>query len=462
MPPLPSEIIALLQPLAAVFSPGVFAQAQVLLAGAILTPGSRTVTAALRAMGLGHCRQFQNYHRLLNRARWCPRHAARWLLGALVEALVPQGPLVLGLDDTLERRRGDQIAAKGLYRDAVRSSRSRVVHSSGLRWLCLMLLAPVPWAKRVWALPFFTVLAPSERFQKTRTPQRSHAKTLTHWARQMVLQVRRWVPERALVVVADSSFAALELLGAWQHLKRHAPITAVTRLRLDAALFEPAPARRPGQKGAPRKKGARLPTLQQRLDDPQTVWNPLTLEPQAGASSGEVVEIATGTGVWYHSGQKVVPLRWVLVRHPQSRREPLGLLCTDAGVEAALVVAWYARRWCVEVTFQEVRAHLGVETQRQWNAHAIARTTPCLMGLFSLVTLVAHRLVARENQTLPVPQTAWYHKEHPTFADALAWVRRALWRHAQLPFSTSHFHPDNEKLQHALLQRMTDLLCYAH
>ncbi len=192
---------------------------------------------------------------------------------------------MLGLDDTLERRRGAKISAKGIYRDPVRSSHSHFVKSSGLRWLCLMLLAPIPWAKRVWALPFLTVLAPSERFQQASTPQRQEPKKLTDWARQMLWQVRRWLPQREIVVVADSSFAALELLAAWQQPAAYAPLTAITRLRLDAALYEPAPPRLPGQKGAPRKKGARLPTLQQRLHDPQTKWHTVPVEHWYGRTS---------------------------------------------------------------------------------------------------------------------------------------------------------------------------------
>lgn len=473
---LPPEIITLLMPFAPLFSSSVFPHAQVLVVGAMLTPGHRTVTAALRALGLAQCRQFQNYHRVLNRAHWSPRQAAHILLRLLIQALVPEGPLVLGLDDTLERRRGAQITAKGIYRDAVRSSHSHFVKSSGLRWLCLMLLTPIPWAKRVWALPFLTVLAPSERFQQTHTPQRQEPKKLTDWARQMLWQVRRWLPLREIVVVADSSFAALELLAAWQQPAAMAPLIAITRLRLDAALYEPALARVPGQKGAPRKKGARLPTLQQRLHDSQTPWHTVQVEPWYGRTrrtrrthrthQAPLVEIATGTAVWYHSGMPVVPLRWVLIRAPQGEFEPQALLCTDVAIPAVQIVAWYARRWCVEVTFHEVREHLGVETQRQWNDLAIARTTPVLLGLFSLVTLLAHRLMPEPPSQPPavgvwVRQTAWYVKEQPTFADALAWVRRSIWWHAQLPFSLSQSQPDKEKLQQALLHRMTDLLCYA-
>src|SRR5947207_7618368 len=197
---LPPAIITVLRHFELVFREQVWEWAKVLLIGAILAPGKRTVTAALRVMGLSNEAQFQNYHRVLNRASWSSHALSRVLLRLLVRAFV-QGaaPVVLGLDDHIERRRGDKIAAKGIYRDAVRSSKSFFVKTSGLRWVCLMLLAPIPWAQRIWALPFLTVLAPSERYHQER--EIAH-KTLADHARQMIGQVRRWLPERQIVVTA--------------------------------------------------------------------------------------------------------------------------------------------------------------------------------------------------------------------------------------------------------------------
>ena len=176
-----------------------------MLIGAILVPGRRTVTAVLRIMGLSHKRQFQTYHRVLNRAAWSSWALSRTLLRLLVQTFVPSGPVICGfaMRDTIERRRGAKIKAKGIYRDPVRSSHGHFVKASGLRWLSLMLLAPIPWANRTWALPFLTCLAPSERFYMKKA--RTHKK-LTDWGRQMVTQLRRWLPERQLVIVADSSF----------------------------------------------------------------------------------------------------------------------------------------------------------------------------------------------------------------------------------------------------------------
>lgn len=452
---MPTEIIAVLAHFAPLFSRTTFTAVQVLVLGAILAPGKRTVTSALRVMGLAQEAHFQNYHRVLNRAQWSSLKAAHILLTLLVRTFAPSGWIVIGLDETLERRQGEKIAQKGIYRDAARSSKSFFVKSSGLRWISCMLLAPIPWADRVWALPFLTALAPSERYHQQ---QDKRHKKLSDWARQMIRQVRRWLPGRNLVFVADSGYAVLELLAACNKLNARSAgsVSVVTRLRLDAALYEPAPPRKPGQKGAPRKKGKRLPTLQQVADDPKTVWTKITV-PRFYSQGERDIEIVSDTGVWYHSAQPVVPIRWVLIRDPQGKFATQALLCTDLEVTPEQIVAWFVLRWQLETTFQEVRAHLGVETQRQWNQKAIARTTPALLGLFSLVTLLADRQANRAE--LSVRQAAWYRKERPTFSDAIASVRRQLWSEAL--FYTSSAQADSEKVQQVLFERFTEALCYA-
>lgn len=232
------------------FNPRVWQHAQVLVTGAILTQGQRTVASVLRVMGLSDESHFVNYHRVLNRAVWSMLGLARILVELLIETFVPSGNIVFGMDDTIERRRGAKIVAKGIYRDPVRSSQSHFVKASGLRWMTVMLLVKIPFAKRIWALPFLTVLAPSERYYQTR---RRGFKNQTDWKRQLLLQVRRWLPKRRLICVGDSAYAALDLLDRVTRLPN--PITMVVRFRMDAALYEPAPARQPGQKGRPRKKG---------------------------------------------------------------------------------------------------------------------------------------------------------------------------------------------------------------
>lgn len=315
----------------------------------------------------------------------------------------------------------------------MRSSDSHFVKASGLRWMSVMLLAPIPWAGRIWALPFLTALVPSER--ACREQGRRH-KPLLDIGRQLALRARRWLPGRDLVLVGDSGFSALLFLDAM----RHRGVTAITRLRLDAALYDAAPPRLPGTIGRPRRKGARRPTLSEILIDPHTLWQRVSVPGWYGMGERRI-EITSATAVWHHSGLPVVPIRWVLIRDPQKGFEPQALLCTDPARDPAQIVTWFVQRWQVEVTFQEARAHLGVETQRQWSDKAIARTTPCLLALFSIVTLLATRLPARERRQ--VAATAWYPKPKPTFSDAPAAVRRAIWR--EEPLSTSRRRRDHRK-----------------
>ncbi|WKN44219.1 IS701 family transposase [Tunicatimonas pelagia] len=414
---LPIEFLRLIIPYKILFSKSVFKLAVSLLSGAMLATGKRTVTSALRIVGLGEERNFPKYHRVLSLSKWSARKASGILLRQLLNCFLPEGAVVVGIDETLERRWGPKIKARGIYRDSVRSSRSHWVKASGLRWMSVMLLVPMSWAKRVWALPFLTALAPSERYHQQ---QGKPHKKLTDWARQMLLQVKRWLPDRKVIAIGDSSYAAIELLSALQ-----GQVGMIVPLPLDAALYEPALPRRTGQRGRPRKKGKRLPTLQTYLHDSHLSWQKIVVSQWYGKKQ-RVLEVASATAVWYYSGKPVVPLRWVLIRDPEGALQPMALLCTDQALSAKDIVTYFVRRWSVEVTFQEARAHLGVETQRQWSDLAIARTTPVLLALFAIVTLLAERL--QQQEKLPIATTAWYRKKQPTFSDALACVRRHLWR----------------------------------
>src|SRR3954451_17771668 len=448
---LSSGFASLLQCFAPLFDSRVWNYARLLLIGAMLAPGKRTVTSVLRIVGRGNEQCFQNYHRVLNRARWSSRAASRILLRLLVQSFAPSGPLLVGLDDTIERRWGRKIQARGIYRDPVRSSHSHFVKTSGLRWLSLMLLVEIPWAGRVWALPFLTVLAPSERYHQKRHQRH---KTLVDRGRQMLLQLRRWLPERPVVLVVDSGYAALEFLGCVANRKQ--PITCVTRLRLEAQLYAPVLPRRKGQIGRPRRKGVRLPSLQQRLRDRKTKWSKVTV-PHWYSAGPRTIQIATGTAVWYRGGLPVVPLRWILIRDPQQQFRPQALLSTNLEVAPQQAIQWFVLRWQLETTYAEVRAKLGVESQRQWSDLAIARTTPCLLALFSLITLLANDLHQRGK--LSLRSSAWYNKRQLTFSDTIAAVRQQLW--SSPPFTRSTKKRDQIKIPRLFLQHLTEALCYA-
>jgi DDE superfamily endonuclease len=297
----------------------------------------------------------------------------------------------------------------------------------------------------------------SGSFRALCCPQRGRRhKKITEWAWQLLLVVRRWYPQREIVAVADRAYASLKLLERCRKLRN--PITFITRLRLDAALYEPAAPRRPHQRGRPRLKGERLPNLSEVVEDSNTVWKPTTIANWYG--SGErMVETASNTAVWYSTGLFAVPVRWVLVRDPQGEFKTQALLCTDLRADPQKIVCWFVMRWQLEVTFQEMRRHLGFETQRQWSELAIRRTTPALLGLFSLVALFAHQRMRQAAGTFR-RQAAWYHKRHPTFADALALVRKELWAQEQT-FYGSLKASETIKVPRVFMERLTEAVCYA-
>jgi hypothetical protein len=408
MPPLPEAIILVLAPLTPLFSPPVWRHAQVLLLGAMLTPGPRTVTAALRVMGLSGERHFTNDHRVLNRATWSALRGSQILLGLLITCLVPLGAtIVLGADDTLERRSGRKITAKGCYRDAVRSSKKHVIRCFGLKWVSMMRLVPVPWSRRVWALPFLTALCrPAEKHSRRRH------KTSSDWVRQMMKQVRRWRPGQRLVLVVDGGFAAVSLALAC--VKNQ--VVMVSRLRWDAALYHP-PGLQPQSKRGPKPtKGKRQRSLQSWAERSDTPWE--TVEVDWYGGQRQPLWVFSRTALWYTPRLPPVAIRDVLVVDPEGKLRMEAFFCTDLEATPVEILPWVVMRWSVEVTFEEGRAHLGLETQRQWSDLAIARTTPVLLALFSLVTVLALQL--SQAGQIPVPVTAWYHKTEPTFADCLA------------------------------------------
>lgn len=421
---LPPEIMVLMSAFTPVFSERIWDWVPVLVIGGILAPGKRTVTAVLRVMGLGQERQFQNYHRVLNRAKWSSLQVSQILLGLLVAVFVPPGAtIVTAGDETLERRKGKKIKAKGYFRDAVRSCRGQTVKSHGLRWVSMMLLVPVPWSSRVWALPFLTVLAPSE---KTNLANGQRHKTSIDWTKQMITQVRRWLPNRRVVFVVDGGLTAIKV--GLRCARFANPVTYVSRLQLNAQLFDPPGPQQPGKRGPKPGVGPRQTKLQDRLTAPNTVWQRRKVRWYGGRR--RPIEIVSGTALWYSSPQVPLAIRWVLVRDPWGEFEPQAFFATDPNANSWQIITWFIMRWNIEVTFEEVRAHLGFETQRQWNDLAIARTSPAILGLFSFVSLLVHHLTAAH--ALPVRSTAWYTKQEATFSDALAFVRRYLWTHVKL------------------------------
>jgi len=424
-------------------------KAKTLVVGAILTTGKRVVSSILRTMGLQDDRNFNQYHHVLSRAVWSPLDLAKTLLQMLIALFFAgETTLVFGIDETIERRWGHKITTRGIYRDPVRSSRSHFVKTSGLRWISVMLLTPISWAHRIWALPILTVLAPSQRYYEQRGRQH---KTLLERALQALKVLKSWLPHHRVVAVGDNSYSAIDFLHGCQQTG----VTFITRLRLDAAIYEPAPPY--SGKGRPRKKGEKLTKLEQRLVDENTNWQ--TVDVNWYDAQPHTIQITSDTCVWFHYGKPAVPIRWVLIRDTQDRFEPLALLSTCPTDDPLWIIQTFISRWCVEVTFEEARRHLGLETQRQWSDNAIARTTPILLGLFSWIALVSERL-HRAGYPIHVRQSAWYDKTHPTFSDAIATLRHHLWQ--QHPtFLMSPSKHDLLKIPRAYFDTLIHTLCYA-
>jgi hypothetical protein len=428
---LTTEILAVLGIFSSEFSVSTWKNIQVLLIGAILCRGPRRISSVLRVMGLASICNFSKYHRVLSRAEWNALTLAKILFGLLIKLLPESWPILIAVDETLERRRGKKIKAKGVYRDAVRSSQTKVVTSFGLKWECMMLIIPLPWCKRPWALPFLTVLAPSKKSNEK--AGRRH-KTSLDWTRQMVKLVSRWL-RRSWILVGDGAYACMDLAATC--IKQN--VILISRLRLDAQLFL-FPVYEKKKLGRKPIKGERI-QLKELLADQKQIWQTGIVNWYGGEK--KTIEYITFICLWYHAGIMPVPLRIVLVKTPNGKNEAETFFSTDADLEPVQIINYFVLRWNIEVTFEETRAHLGVETQRQWSDKAIARTTPLLMGLYSLITLVALKMNQIKALT-SMEVASWYDKNGElTFSDILALVRRDIW--FQKNFSKSQNKPDFNK-----------------
>ena len=347
---------------------------------------------------------------------------------------------------TLERRWGAKISKRGHYRDSALSSRKHSVSSPGLRWIVMAVVVTLPWTSQQWALPFFCVLATtpegSQRLGKRH-------KTVGMWAHQMVSVVRRWLPNVPIKLMGDTAYSILEL--GLHCVTQH--ITLIAPFRLDSVIHQLPELRTSSTLGRPRVVGKRLPSVEQVLHDPKTVWQCITVD-WYGEGKREV-EICTATALWYRFGCSPLPIRWVLTRDPSGKRPPKALFSTDQMQTAEQIILDFMKRWSLENTFEESRAQLGIETQRQWSDLAIERTTPLLFSLYSLVTLFGHALYPNGN--IPVAQSAWYHKQMATFRDILTIVKRHLW--GNFTFPTSPTNPDVVLLPRSTLSRLAYAVC---
>lgn len=461
MQTLPAELMNLIVVFQPVFTKPTWEHAKTLVVGAILVRGKRTVTGCLRVMGLSKEKHFQNYHRVLNRARWNTLQASKILLGLIVMMLPRDGAVVILGDDTIERRRGRKIKWTGCYRDAVASGRSGVVKCFGLKWLSLMMCVRLPWSRRVWALPFLTVLCRAEqkgqkpkvwatqrkgKSSRNRDSQSAGAiKTLpASMPRQhktsvdilmiLIKLLHRWLPERLIVLAVDGGYAAGKLMLRCAGIPN---VGMITRMRWNAALYHPPAVPAAGKPGRKPSKGARQRALKVWATRSDTPW----VETEVDWYSGQrkKMKYFSRTALWQPEGEQPVAIRYVITRDPEGKLDDEVFATTKLDATPEQIIEWFVMRWSVEVTFQETREHLGMETQRQWNDLAIARSTPCLLGLFSLVVLLTLRLHPDGN--VPRLGAAWYEKAEASFSDCLFLVRKHLWR--SIEFHESDQNPDS-------------------
>jgi hypothetical protein len=447
---LPRAAEPLLSRFCIAFTPRTFQRVLLLFVGSVLTLGRHTVTGALRtartlAAGTGH---FTDYHRVFSRARW-----SLWPLGKVLAAtvleLVPQGePAVCPVDDTTPQHKGRHVYGKGRHRDNCRSTRSHTVWVWGHKWVVLAVNVRFPFASRPWALPVLAALyRPKELDQKE---GRRH-KTTLDLARQLMAVLVHWFPRRKFILLGDGGYASHELARFCHRHRRH--VTLVSLLHPRANLYAPPPPRRRGRSGRPRVKGSKLPAPQ------DVVARSRRKRSTVGWYGGKTrrVGFVSGTGHWYKGGGGLVPLRWVFVHDRDGTHEDRYFYTTDPSLSPSRVVTLYTGRWSIEVTFQEARQHLGFHTPRNWRERSVLRTAPCLLGLFSLVCLIYHRHTRGEGAE-PL-STAWYAKAEPTFADAVASVRRLLW--SQTILKQADRHRAFQKLPPDIRQTLLDQLSRA-
>lgn len=443
------EIVSVIAAFSTSFTRPTWKKIQVLLIGAILCRGARRITSILRVMDLREEKNYSKFHRVLNQASWSGLVLSKILFGMLIKILPESWPIIIAVDETLERRRGKEIKAKGPYRDAVNSSQKYVVICFGLKWECMTLIVKLPWCKRPWALPFLTILSPSKTADDE--SKRRH-KTSIDWTKQMVKLVSRWLRGASWVLLGDGAYACMALAKTCKQRN----VTFISRLRLDAQLFEFPKEIPKGKRGRKPVKGTRI-QLKQLLTDSQQTWQSLTVQWYGGVE--KIIECISFDALWYHAGEAPMPLRIVLVKTPGGKNEAEVFFSTDRTNSPTQIIERFVMRWNIEVTFEETRAHLGVETQRQWSDKAIARSTPLLMGLYSILTLVALKV----NEIRPLEaheKTAWYDKKNElSFVDVIGTVRRSIW--FQKYFSKSEINHDLLKLTNQDVTSLMEQLALA-
>lgn len=426
---LPSSIISVLSDFAPLFSKPAYQKFLQLFEGHILCKGSRTVTEILKQLGLRDSKNFSVYHDFFNKNIWSSLEGSKILFLKLISLLDKDSTIEIAIDTTMERRKGSKIKSLNIQRDAAKSTKSRKVLVPGLLWLVVTVQIKLPGLDKVWALPFLSILLPPERplssskNEKDLKIKKKH-KTLNDWACQVVKLIRKWAGEFLKIsIIADSAFATYNLVNTCIDYG----INLTSRMRLDARMFEFPVTNKKGHKNL---VGKRLPTFKKMLEDPSQKWQKSKTRWYNGKI--KTIEFLTGTSLWYGYGIRPAPIRWVLVKG-STDSESILIFTLDLKYTPEQIIAEYINRWPIEVTFEEARRHLGMETQRQWADKAIERETPCIMASFSIISLIALELQKEKGDVIIIQISAWYPKKQITFSDVLAYVRRHILEKKYLP-----------------------------
>lgn len=406
----------------------------VLLRGAVLAPGARTVTGCLVAAWPWVTKHWSAYANVLRRARLPMGQLARGLFGLIVELIPDHAVIDLAVDETLVRRWGPRVVGVGMHRDAVRSSHRRNAVSPGHKWVVLSVVVGLAFVHRALALPVACVLYTTKkhaRRNRAKGPYRRH-RTLSELTLLLVRMVVRWAPERRFRLIGDGAYGTHDLADALNRASRSPSlrrVTLVSRFKMNAALY----ARRPAYsgRGRPRVKGRKLRSPGEVAADRRTRWSRITVD-WYGATRKEV-KVCSRSGLWYRCGSGATAVRWVVVRDPEGRRDDEVFFTTDVAMTPQEIVETFVRRWGLETTFQEARGHLGLETLRNRSVDAVRRSVPLLLAAYSVVVVwFAKHVRTPEAHKQHRP---WYTKPSVTFSDMLAAARQDVLAELLLPRS---------------------------
>ena len=420
---LPQAMITVLVSFAPLFSKPVYKNALELLAAHFLCTGKRTVTNLIKCLGKCKDSKFTKYFYVFRKAKWSPFESSKILFLLIVDRLLPKKTQIeINIDAHLNRRRGPKIKGLGYHRDAVASSKHQKVLTTGHNWLVATVCVRMFGSKYKWSLPFLSyLLTPEKPLSSSRNEsdlkgKRRHKK-MTRITSQIIIQIRRWIgPEREIIIVADSAFCCREICKTCKKFN----VIFCTQLRLDASLYDFPPTQKNGR-GRPRVVGQRLPNLETLLNDRKQKWVRLSAPWYSGKT--KVLDVLTGTCLWYHNTVGGVPIRWIITKDPTRGNKPIAILVTDFKICAEQAIALFVGRWSIETTFQEINLHFGLETIHTWSDISINRIAPTIIASYSLACLIVNESVKETGIEITPQKTSWYEKETISFSDVMVYLK---------------------------------------